>query len=236
MPRLLSLAAPCNNSGKTRLLATVLASWPGRFTAMKVSTVYGDGANCPRAANACACRELKGDYTILTSPALVQQPGTDTGLFTTAGARRTIWCLARPGAHDDLWSQLQTEVLDSDELLVTEGNKIVKAASPEALVVVADPDTSRSKWKDDTWDLMARANLIVLNQRADSRDAGAVEALADEIMPRVTCPVIAEDVTKPLDSWSRKEMMAIVRKLGEPAGMKGEDHRAAGFEPDGDNR
>src|SRR5206468_136265 len=52
--RVVSVAAPGNGSGKTLTLSAILGAFPGRLRAVKFTTVFKDGVNCPRTEKACA--------------------------------------------------------------------------------------------------------------------------------------------------------------------------------------
>lgn len=201
MPRVLAIGAPGNGSGKTRLAVTILQAFPGAFTAVKFTTVYRDGQNCPKTETACACRELHGLYTIISAPSIIEQPDTDTGRLAGAGAARTLWALALPQAHRRLWDHLTTEVLLPDERVISEGNRIIPALAPQALVMVIGPEVPRSRWKADTWELVGRADLVVINAHGPGAGSGAVDSLLPEIRDRARAPVVVQDVAIPLARW-----------------------------------
>lgn len=208
MARILSIAAPANGSGKTSLIVTLLRANPGLFTALKASTVYRDGRHCPRTGSGCACRRLQGDYTVITDPGVIGQPGTDTGRMQEAGALRTLWSLARPGSHAELWSHLSGALLGEDEPVLCEGTGIIDRAHPESIVMVVRPGPSRDRWKSGTWSLMERASLVVVNESAGrpAGESGATRDLAGEIRARTATPVVVEDVTRPLDRWESSSL------------------------------
>jgi hypothetical protein len=236
MPRVLSITAPGNNSGKTKLAETILRAFPDHFTVIKISTVYRDGRNCPKTESACACHELHGQFSIITDPHVIDEEGTDTGRLARAGAARTLWCLTIPGAHGDLWRRLRSEVVRDEEALLTEGNRIVGVASPSVLVFVASPRLPRARWKEDAWSLMARADLVIVNDeeesgpeegrrsprkqgeagadRRASRSPGEASVrLAGEIGERITGRVIIQDVSAPLKTWNDPRMERLAGDL-----------------------
>lgn len=204
MPRVLSIASPGNGSGKTRLAVTLLQAHPGLFSAVKFTTVYRDGQNCPKTETACACRALHGMFTIISDPAIIGQEETDTGRLSRAGAVRTLWGLAIPSALSRLWEHLTSEVLRQGERVISEGNRIVPVVSPDVLVMVVGPDVPRGRWKSDTWDLIARADLVVINDHAPAAGAivPSIASLEREIRGRTRAPVIVQDAALPLERWS----------------------------------
>ncbi len=195
--RIISVAAPGNGSGKTSVVRGVLAGFPGRLHAIKFTTVYRDGANCPRTESACACRELKGPFTVVDAPRLLEAPDTDTARMALAGAASVLWCLARPGAHADAWEHLKTGRLGDGDALVTEGNMILSVLQPDFLLMVMSPAVPRARWKADTWELVRRASRVVINTHEAS--AADLEALAREVAAqrRGEQPIVA-DVTRPM--------------------------------------
>jgi len=196
---ILSIGAPANGSGKTLLAAGILASHPGAFSAVKVTTVYRDGRNCPRTEVECACRKLHGRYTIVSDGGVIDREGTDTGRLGRAGASRVLWALAVPGAHAEMWRHLEAEVLTGGERIVTEGNRIIPVVDPALVVVVVPPGLSEETWKPDTWDLIARAGVVVVNVRGDA-GAGCGPLVA-RLKERTRAAITVQDVSIPLAAW-----------------------------------
>src|SRR5262245_39184458 len=162
--RVISIAASGNGSGKTLTLAAILRANPGRLDAVKFTTVFKDGVHCPRTERACACRSLHGRFTVVTDPAVLEMEETDTGRLTQAGARSVLWCLAQPGAHREAWEHLRRELLGASGAAITEGNSAVPVLNPDLLVTVLSPRLDRRHWKPDTWDLVRRSGLVVINR------------------------------------------------------------------------
>jgi len=192
---------------------TIIGSRPGALTAVKFTTVYRDGQNCPKTETACACRSLHGKFTIISDPEIIGQERTDTGNLVRAGAARTLWGLSIPTAHEALWRHLTTEVLGEDERVVSEGNRIIPAISPDALVVVIGPDVPRTRWKSDTWDLIGRANLVVINDYAPRAVVGGIASIQGEVSGRTKAPVVVQDVALPLDRWADGTLAGLVANL-----------------------
>lgn len=214
MPRVLSIVAPSNDSGKTSLILTLLRARPGRLTALKSSTVYKDGRNCPRTNSGCACRRLQGEFAVITDMEVIAQPGTDTGRMVEAGAARTIWCLARPGAHEAMWSALCAGVLAGDEPVIAEGTGALDVMKPESIVMVASTEVPRERWKDSTWPIMRRADLVIVNRRGRREDR---ERLVEEISSRSQARIVTEDVSLPLERWGDPYLSGLLASF-EPAG------------------
>ena len=210
--RILSVAAPGNGSGKTLTLAAILAAWPGRFDTVKFTTVFKDGVNCPRTQRACACRELHGRFTVITDPGILATEQTDTGRLTRAGARSVLWCLTQADAHAEAWMHLREELLAGVDLLLTEGNSIIPILSPDLLVVVMSPVTPRERWKPDTWPLVARAHVVIINSHRS--DQAGIERLAAEVSAaRGGSIPSVEDVSRPLAEWNGPELARSIELL-----------------------
>jgi len=214
--RILSVAAPGNGSGKTLTLAAILQAFPGRLTAVKFTTVYRDGVNCPRTEKACACRELHGDFRVVTDSKVLETEESDTGRLARAGARTVIWCLCRPGAHAEAWSHLQKIARHDGSDLLTEGNTILGTIEPDLLLFVMSPRLPRQRWKADTWALARRAAAVVLN--SFEAPAGEVDALAAEVaLHRGGSRPPIVDVSQPLAGWAGGALRDMVATTLGPA-------------------
>ncbi len=212
--RIVSIAAPGNGSGKTHVLTACLRAHPGRFAAVKFTTVFRDGANCPRTATACACRSLHGRFTVVTDASVLGMPDTDTGRLTGAGARRVLWCLARPDAHAEAWGHIRQDLIPGEELVLTEGNTAIPVLKPDLLIFVASPAVDRGRWKPDAEKLIRDADHVIVNPHGG--DEAAASALADALGRHrggVRPPIV--DVSQPMASW---EAPALRRALDRIAG------------------
>ena len=210
---ILSVAAPGNGSGKTLAVQTLLAAFPGRLRAIKFTTVYRDGANCPRKEGACACRELKGPFSVVDRQPTLDAPDTDTARMREAGALSVLWCLARPGAHAAAWEHLRESRLPDAAPIVTEGNAILEVIRPDWLLMVMSPAVPRARWKQGIPELAARASRVVINTHlcgeAEVRELGLEVAS----WRRGERP-LAADLSRPLVEWDggavRDEIAGIV--------------------------
>jgi Ni2+-binding GTPase involved in maturation of urease and hydrogenase len=77
--RVISIDAPCNGSGKTSVILSILSAFPNKFAFTKFTTIYGDEQFCPAKDHDCACHRLRGDYNICTDAEVLSKPDTDTG-------------------------------------------------------------------------------------------------------------------------------------------------------------
>lgn len=217
--RIVSVAATGNGSGKTLLLEKILDAFPRRLVAVKFTTVYRDGVNCPRTEKTCACRSLHGRYTVVTDPRVLETPSTDTGRLAAAGAHSVLWCLAQPGAHAEAWEHLRRDLLPAGSSVVTEGNSVVPVLQPALLLVVMSPALPRERWKPDAWMLAERADHVVVNRhRCEPGDA---ERLASEVAARRApggggAPSI-EEISRPLASWEDRSILEDLARTLRPA-------------------
>ncbi len=215
---ILSVAAPANGSGKTLAVQRVLAAFPGRLRAIKFTTVYRDGANCPRKEGACACRELRGPFTVVDQRRTLDAPDTDTARMAQAGALSVLWCLARPGAHAAAWEHLKERGLPDAAPLLTEGNAILDVIRPDWLLMVMSPAVPRARWKQGIPELAARASRVVIN----THDCGEAEVreLGLEVASwrRGEAP-LAVDLSRPLLQWDGGGVRGDVARILGPDAM-----------------
>lgn len=204
--RLVSIASHGNGAGKTRLLTSLLEAHPGRFGAVKFTTIFADGQFCPKDAQArCACSRLHESFNVVTDEATLAEPGTDTGRIWQAGARPVLWCLAREGAHAAAWEHARTLLADDSELL-TEGNTALSHVQSDVLLFVVNPCAPRRAWKKGWEDLARRADAIVVNEAEAAlgrrRPAPPEERLASLREVESTAPEVPRVVARLEEPWS----------------------------------
>ena len=216
---IISVAATGNGSGKTSMLSTIHAAFPGTLDAIKFTTVFSDGVNCPRTATACACRELHGRFRVVTDPDILASEETDTGRLIRSGARSMLWCLARPGAHRELWAHVRSDLLEEGAHVITEGNSIVPFLSSDLVIMVMSPRLSRARWKPDTWDLAGRADFVVVNTFGSSTTQNR-ELAAEVAGRREGRPPIVEDVARSLADWRDSTLREALESLLEHSKKK----------------
>ncbi len=201
--RIISVASPCNGSGKTSLLCSILQSFPRQFVALKCSTIYPDEVFCPATDTDCACKDLSGDFTVIDDEKTIRCPNTDTAKIEASGAIRTLWCLARPPHHDRLWALLRSGYLDSRIPLVCEGNSLVPCMKPDLKIFVIHPDRPREIWKEDTLERIATSDSVIINSTAFCPALGTEVARirgAEE-------GVVVEDIRVPVNQWKDQSLV-----------------------------
>ena len=155
----ISIDAPCNGSGKTSLILSILSAFSNTFAFTKFTTIYGDEQFCPAKDHDCACHRLRGDYNICTDAEVLSKPDTDTGKIWCAGAVQTLWCVSKPEGYPEMLREYTTNHLRADTPLLVEGSTVVKHLRPTLHVAVVNPFLPRSWWKD-------KAGLLRLYCRA----------------------------------------------------------------------
>jgi len=166
--RLVGVVSHGNGTGKTRLITSVAEHWPGRFAAVKFTTVVKDGKFCPKdVAKTCACTKLHDDFSIVDDLETLDMPNTDTGRMLSTGLDPVRWCLARPDTHGAAWEHLR-ELLPADAELLTEGNTAMHVVPSERLVFVVNPCVPRQAWKPDWKELAQRSAVVIVNEAPEA--------------------------------------------------------------------
>ena len=217
--RLIGIVSHGNGAGKTRFITSLLEAHPGRFTAVKFTTVYRDGEFCPKdAKRRCACSKLHDEFNVITDEATLAQEGTDTGRITAAGASKVLWCLAREGAHEAGWRHVQ-ELLSPDDELVTEGNSAMLVVPSDVLVFIVNPWMQRRFWKPNWRPLAERAHVVVINEApeaigrrppADEPERRAALAEVAEAAPET--PRVVARLESPWSDWAGPLLEDLVAK------------------------
>jgi hypothetical protein len=208
--KIVCITAPCNGSGKTSLLCSILESFPGRFAALKCSTIYPEETFCPTSGGECACRQLDGEYAVISDPAVLLTPDTDTADMARAGARQTLWGVARPSGFQKLWETLQARHLDASIPLLCEGNTLAASIHPDFTIFVAHPGRPREIWKENSLGLLLSSNRVIIN--SDETQRATEEALYE--LGYCGPEIVTADVRRPLSRWKdpglRKDIAALL--------------------------
>jgi len=224
--RLIGVVSHGNGAGKTRFITNLLEAHPGRFAAVKFTTVFRDGQFCPKDAQRnCACTRLHDRYNVITDMETIAQENTDTGRITAAGATQVIWCLAREGAHLEGWEHVK-ELIPADAELVTEGNSAMLVVPSDVLVFLVNPCMQRRFWKSNWRPLAERADVIVVNEapeaigrRKPANDAERRAAMAEVQEAAPETPRIVARLDAPWGEWAGPllEELAAGRAVRQPA-------------------
>ncbi len=211
----ISVAAPCNDSGKTSLLLAILQTFPGIFSAAKFTTIYREEQFCPVGNSGCPCHQLEGSYLLCEDPMVLGEPDTDTGKLVRAGALQTFWGVTRPEGYSALVAMLRRDRFNESTRLVTEGNTILRHLAPDFLFFVVNPYLRLDSWKRDSEQLLAAANFIVVNsflQDTDRPDTSR-DPLIDQALGPYTHKCIHGEAGTRLDRWKDQRPFTAIRSL-----------------------
>jgi hypothetical protein len=200
----ISVAAPCNGSGKTSLILAILRSFPQTFAVTKFTTIYREEQFCPAKDHDCACHRLQGDYLICSDPSVLAQPDTDTGKIWEAGALQTLWCVAKPEGYSAMIREYLDHYLKPGTPLLMEGNTITQYLQPRLRFFVVNPLLPESWWKSDTEEQLGAADLVVLNSFSiPGAPTGAVSPGISAVLDRVREKTVLMEVGQCLEEWQK---------------------------------
>ena len=211
----ISIDAPCNGSGKTSLILSILSAFPNTFAFTKFTTIYGDEQFCPAKDHDCACHRLRGDYNICTDAEVLSRPDTDTGKIWRAGAVQTLWCVSRPEGYPEMLREYTTNHLRADTPLLVEGSTVAKHLRPTLHVAVVNPLLPKSWWKDKAEQAVTAADFVVVNPHQAGPEDKGVNSNEDiqDVLERVSEKSLRGSLA-PLDRWKDQRLFeAVVRIL-----------------------
>ncbi|MFN8005996.1 MAG: hypothetical protein U0V70_02975 [Terriglobia bacterium] len=168
----ISIAAPCNGSGKTSLILALLHTFPNQFAVTKFTTIYKEEQFCPVKDHDCACHRLMGDFLICEDPTVLSQPDTDTGKFWRAAPRQTLWCVARHEGYPKLVQEFLANHVNPATPQLLEGNTVVHFLKPKVQLYLFNPFLPSSRWKSDTEEFLAKTDWIIVNPFRESSEPG----------------------------------------------------------------
>lgn len=175
--KILSVTGATSKTGKTALIRRLIPLLPG-WAVCKVTTCFHHpGGICPRGQeDTCGiCNSLDAPYLIIEDPAVIQQPATDTGLYTEAGAVRVIWVESRPESLAEVLP-LVLELLKDYPGIIFEGNHVLQHIDADFSVMMAGDGRRFKKSAEAVRDRISR---IVYNWDFDA----AVEAVLERFAP-----------------------------------------------------
>ena len=210
-----SVAAPCNGSGKTSLLLAILQAFPGAFTTAKFTTIYRDEQFCPVGNSGCPCHRLEESFLLCEDPEVLAQPDTDTGKLVRGGARQTFWGVARPDGYPALVDLLRRDRFRDSTLLLTEGNTVLGHLAPDLLLFVVNPLLPRDWWKGDSERLLEAADLVVVNPflPETDRSGAAQDPSVEQALARHADKCVRGRAGLRLDRWKDRRPFDAIRAL-----------------------
>lgn len=208
---LISIAGATSRAGKTALAEAVLkAVGLGRARAVKFTTTEDVFERCPRGTPCVVC-DIDVPFRLVTDAATLDEPGTDTARLRLAGAADVTWAIAKRAAVAAAWRAVPARLTPAPAAVVMEGSTIVDTARPDLLVFVLHPFLSPARWKPGAAELMARADVLVVNRPSRELRAPAGEVMAAVRDARGERPIEVADVTAPLEAWA-PDLAARVRQ------------------------
>jgi len=211
--KVISIDAPCNGSGKTSLILSILGAFPNTFAFTKFTTIYGEEQFCPAKDHDCACRRLRGDYNICTDEEVLSQPDTDTGRIWRAGALQTLWCVSRPEGYPEMLREYTKNHLRSGIPVLMEGTTVVRHLKPILHIVVFNPLLPRSWWKANAKQAVYAADFVVVNRHQTGVQEGAVSSdEIDGVLDRVREKSVGGSL-EPLNQWGDRRLFEAVSRV-----------------------
>lgn len=212
--KVISVDAPCNGSGKTSLILSILGAFPGTFAFTKFTTIYGDEQFCPAKDHDCACHRLRGDYSICVDAEVLSKPDTDTGKIWRAGALQTLWCVSRPEGYPEMLREYITNHLRADTPLLVEGSTVVRHLRPTLHVAVVNPFLPKSWWKDNAELAVYEADLVVVNPhqtQPGDKDVISTREISD-VLEKVRKKAL-RGCLAPLDEWEDQRLFHTIARV-----------------------
>ena len=210
----ITIASPCNNSGKTSLLLSILSTFPKLFSAAKFTTIHSEGQFCPVGNTGCPCHQLEGDFLLCEDLTVLGQSETDTGKMVQAGAQKVLWGVARPEGYPALVKQLKNVVLNQSVNLLTEGNSVLKHLRPDLLLFVVNSSTAWKLRKKDSDYLMEIADFIIINRFSSSTtNQKELEPELNQTLRLYKKKQIKGEWLKPLDQWKDRTLFKGIHSL-----------------------
>ena len=213
--KVISIDAPCNSSGKTSVILSILSAFPNTFAVTKFTTIYGDEQFCPAKDHDCACHRLQGDYSICTDAEVLSKPDTDTGKIWRAGALQTLWCVSRPEGYPEMLREYITNHLRADTPLLMEGSTVARHLRPALHVAVVNPLLPRSWWKDNAEQAVYAADFVVVNPHQTGLEDNNDVVLTDDIggvLERVREKSLRGSLA-PLGQWEDRRLFETVAQV-----------------------
>ena len=213
--QIISVAAPCNGSGKTSLILAILKSFPDVFCVTKFTTIYQEEQFCPVKDHDCACHRLQGEFSICSDPEVLSHPDTDTGKMWDAGALQTLWCVARHEGYPEMVQEFLTHYLRPKTPLLMEGNTVTKHLQPQLSLFVVNPILPGSWWKRDAQEFLQAADYVLINPYASNDDSngGKMMPWTESVLGQVREKCVMKEVPDRLEQWKDRRIFEAVSQL-----------------------
>lgn len=164
--RIIVVAGVASKAGKTSLAEAVTRVLASRTPvgAAKITVTHGE-RGCPHGGKGCnVCSSLGGEYRVIGKPSIIGQEGTDTARLEAAGAHPVVWAITRAEFILDAYTEMR-KGLSEVSCAVIESNTLAVVTKPALTLMIVDPTVSRRLWKPSAETLIARAEIVVFNDR-----------------------------------------------------------------------
>jgi len=211
----ISVAAPCNGSGKTSLILSILSTFPRIFSAAKFTTIYQEEQVCPVGNTGCPCHRLQTNYFLCKDLQTLGESDTDTGKIIEAGAWPMFWGVARPDGYPALVEELHSSYFNQHTRIVTEGNSILEHLVPDFLLFVVNPYLPKQSWKKNSEKLLVDSDFIVVNPFSET--SAGTDHPFDRSVEQALIPHQAKRVNRGtwtrLDQWKDQRIFYTIQAI-----------------------
>lgn len=184
---IIAVGGHSRNIGKTSVMCGIISGLHElEWTAVKM-TQYGHQF-CSR-GEPCQCFDPAQPVAI--SEQLLPDPGTDSGRYLSAGARRSFWLRTPVGRLAEAMPGFR-EIVATSANLIVESNSLLGLFRPDLYVFVADGAVA--DFKASSLRFLDRASIIVPTSTAPLGWATVPEALLES---KAIEPALAPEYTSP---------------------------------------
>ncbi len=161
--KIIALAGTSSEAGKTTVGAFIVKSL-GNVCVLKV-TVQHEGS-CPRHKDtSCDGCSSDADFSIITDPEVLSEPGKDTARYLEAGAPKVVWLQTNSEcAKEGLRKAL--ELIEDRASVLVEGNRLLAVGDADLAIMVAPQDLQ--KVKRSAVEIFDKIDLLVINRWFDA--------------------------------------------------------------------
>lgn len=196
------VAGSSSRAGKTALAETVLRSLPGSKIAVKFTTTDDVFERCPRGTTCIVC-DIDVPFKVIRDDTTLIEGGTDTARLREATHGPVLWTISKKASAGLAWSATERfiEDMEPQARVVVEGSTVSTLCDPSFLFFVVHPFLSPERWKEGSRDLLARADVVVIN-----RPTGETREPKAEVMEAVRAAhprdLRIADAAVPLATWA----------------------------------
>ncbi|TLD42559.1 MAG: hypothetical protein JETT_1115 [Candidatus Jettenia ecosi] len=159
--KIISITGTASGVGKTTIAQFLLRHFFD-LSALKITTKHE--GNCTRHSECAVCDTMAYPYEITVDPLQINQPGKDTALFKSAGARKVVW-LQTHSEYLQAGIEEALSYFDKGSFVLVEGNSFLHTHNANLSILVT---TAREpKIKSSTKQIIPKIDLAVINRYKD---------------------------------------------------------------------